>query len=59
MAAMLCHFIPLGMTENQELEGSRVSIDPLQHVGMQLNLEGKTIASNSQEIELLLFCPPN
>ena len=30
-----------------------------ENIGMQLNLEDKTIGSNSQEIEILLFCPPN
>jgi hypothetical protein len=34
-------------------------IDPLQHVGMQLNLEGKTKEFQSPENWNLLFCPPN
>ena len=38
---------------------SEFGIDPLQYVGMQLNLEGKTIGSNSQEIKIPLFCRPN
>ncbi|KXJ05818.1 Cytoskeleton-associated protein 5 [Exaiptasia diaphana] len=34
-------------------------IDPLQFMGMQLQLEDKTIDSSSQEDKNLLFCPPD
>lgn len=30
----------------------------LPHVGMQFDLEDKTAGSNSQENEIVLFCPP-
>ena len=34
-------------------------IGPLQHIGMQLDLEGKTIGFGSLEVEIHLSCPPN
>ncbi|KXJ19940.1 hypothetical protein AC249_AIPGENE24872 [Exaiptasia diaphana] len=37
----------------------RAAIDPLQFMGIQLQLEDKTIDSSSQEDKNLLFCPPD
>ncbi|KXJ30219.1 hypothetical protein AC249_AIPGENE13122 [Exaiptasia diaphana] len=34
-------------------------IDPLQFMGMRLQLEDKTIDFSSQEDKNLLFCPPD
>lgn len=55
-------YINAGISSTKEsirIERPVDAIDVSQHIRTQLNLEDKTIGSNSKEIKILLLCPPN